>query len=438
MAQKAIREHTAKRLFATNWQQYFPNFKYDFKCALVHSGHDLQKQAEELSWLKSESLVVKPDMLFGKRGLNKLVFLQDKSPGDVRLDMAAKWIDSNTQKEKVLICGTKGLLNTFIVEPFVKNLSKQEYYIACTTGASCDLLYVSAFGGIHVEDNWDKVNEIAIPIEVTDLEIKELILKKVPKEVSNKELFADFAFSFYQFFKELHFSYLELNPFVLENNQVHILDVVARLDDTARFMMQSKWGNVEFPSAFGEKEPSDVEKKIQELDENSGASLKLTLLNPEGLVWTLVAGGGASVVYADSIANLWGVKEIANYGEYSGNPTTEETYLYTKGVLELMTQQKDKQNRDKILIIGGSIANFTDVAKTFDGIIKAFKDMHEEMKKVGVKIFVRRGGPNYEIGLKNIENAAHKLGLFIKVYGPETHLTDIVRLALVTHNGGTI
>ncbi|MEO1958006.1 MAG: ATP citrate lyase citrate-binding domain-containing protein, partial [Nautiliaceae bacterium] len=52
------------------------------------------------------------------------------------------------------------------------------------------------------------------------------------------------------------------------------------------------------------------------------------------------------------------------------------------------------------------------------------------MKDVGVRIYVRRGGPNYEKGLKDIKEAAERLGLPIKVYGPETHITDIVRIAL--------
>jgi ATP citrate (pro-S)-lyase len=39
------------------------------------------------------------------------------------------------------------------------------------------------------------------------------------------------------------------------------------------------------------------EAYIAELDAKSGASLKLTVLNPTGRVWTMVAGGGASVIY---------------------------------------------------------------------------------------------------------------------------------------------
>ena len=37
---------------------------------------------------------------------------------------------------------------------------------------------------------------------------------------------------------------------------------------------------------------------MHELDGKTGASLKLSILNPKGRIWTMVAGGGASVIYA--------------------------------------------------------------------------------------------------------------------------------------------
>lgn len=40
------------------------------------------------------------------------------------------------------------------------------------------------------------------------------------------------------------------------------------------------------------------EAYIADLDAKSGASLKLTILNRAGRIWTMVAGGGASVIYA--------------------------------------------------------------------------------------------------------------------------------------------
>ena len=43
---------------------------------------------------------------------------------------------------------------------------------------------------------------------------------------------------------------------------------------------------------------------IAALDEKTGASLKLTVLNPKARVWTMVAGGGASVIYSDTICDM--------------------------------------------------------------------------------------------------------------------------------------
>jgi ATP-citrate lyase beta-subunit len=63
----------------------------------------------------------------------------------------------------------------------------------------------------------------------------------------------------------------------------------------------------------------------------------------------MVAGGGASVVYADTIADLAGIEDLANYGEYSGGPTTGETQFYAETLLDLMTRTKDPKGRDRYL-----------------------------------------------------------------------------------------
>jgi len=436
MAQKPIREYDGKKLFKQNWEKYFSGLNYPFESVLVTSGDELKELAKktEYKWLNEKPLVAKPDMLFGKRGKNNLVLFKVNKPGDVTLEDAAKWIDEKRSHDVTLLSGQKGRLTHFIVEPFTPHSEDEEYYIAATTfDENHDVLYLSAHGGMEVEENWDKVTELQIPIDMDDASIEHLIRANVPGDIpeENKERYITFAEQFYKFFRDLNFAYLEINPLVLQGNNVYILDLVARLDDTAGFLMKDKWGDIEFPTPFGMPEKSPEEKAIAEADAKSGASLKLTILNPMGRIWTLVAGGGASVVYADTIADLaGGVSELANYGEYSGGPTTDETRFYTETVLDLMTREKDSKGRDKILIIGGAIANFTDVAKTFTGIIQAFEKYADKMKDVGVRIYVRRGGPNYEKGLKDIKEAAERLGLPIKVYGPETHITDIVRMAL--------
>jgi ATP citrate (pro-S)-lyase len=42
-----------------------------------------------------------------------------------------------------------------------------------------------------------------------------------------------------------------------------------------------------------------------------------------------------------------------------------------------------------------------------------------------VKIWVRRAGPNYQEGLKNIKSVGQELKLDIHVYGPECKFGDI-------------
>jgi ATP citrate (pro-S)-lyase len=103
-------------------------------------------------------------------------------------------------------------------------------------------------------------------------------------------------------------------------------------------------------------------------------------------------------------------------------------------VVDLITRGKPNP-KGKILIIGGGIANFTNVAATFKGIIRALKEYAAPLQAHQVKIYVRRGGPNYQEGLKAMRLLGESLGVPIKVFGPETHITDIVPLALGIKTG---
>ena len=443
MAQKAIREYDAKSILAKHWDKYFPDFTYAYETAIVQNGTELKKISKEKKWLKDKALVAKPDMLFGKRGKNDLVLFRDSKPGDVSLSKAISWIDEKSSNEQSVYFSFDGdtptgeakvdMLTHFVVEPFTPHSQEEEYYISATCVGDEDVLYMSAEGGMEVEEGWEeKVTEVAFSITATEDEIVEQIKENVPKDIAkkDKDSFAKFAIGFFKAYRELNFAYLEINPFVMQDSKIELLDMVAKLDDTAGFMMVEEWGDVDYPTPFGMESKSPEVESIEEADAKTGASLKLTLLKPEARIWTMVAGGGASVVYADTIADLAGIEDLANYGEYSGGPTTGETKFYAQTLLDLMTREKDSKGRDKIMIIGGAIANFTDVAKTFTGIIQAFDEYHEKMKEIGIKIYVRRGGPNYEKGLKDIKEAGNRLGLDIEVYGPQTHVTDIVRMAL--------
>lgn len=47
-----------------------------------------------------------------------------------------------------------------------------------------------------------------------------------------------------------------------------------------------------------------------------------------------------SSLHSDTICDLGGVNELANYGEYSGAPSEQQTYDYAKTILSLMTREK--------------------------------------------------------------------------------------------------
>jgi ATP-citrate lyase beta-subunit len=102
----------------------------------------------------------------------------------------------------------------------------------------------------------------------------------------------------------------------------------------------------------------------------------------------------------------------------------------------MMTEKKHKSGKGKVLIIGGGIANFTDVANTFTGIIQALREYSDKLKKVGCKIYVRRGGPNYKAGLEKMRAVGDEIGIPIQVYGPEMHMTSIIPMALSENGKG--
>uniref|UniRef100_A0A8C8DSY6 ATP-citrate synthase n=1 Tax=Oryzias sinensis TaxID=183150 RepID=A0A8C8DSY6_9TELE len=283
------------------------------------------------------------------------------------------------------------------------------------------------FWGVDVGDVDAKAQKLLIRVDekIDEDQVKKALLTKAPND--KRVVLASFIVGLFNLYEELFFTYLEINPLVVTKDGVYVLDMAAKIDATADYICKAKWGDVEFPPPFG-REAYPEEAYIADLDAKSGASLKLTLLNPRGRIWTMVAGGGASVVYSDTICDLGGVNELANYGEYSGAPSEQQTYDYAKTILSLMTREKHPDG--KVLIIGGSIANFTNVAATFKGIVRAIKDYQVPLKEHEVTIFVRRGGPNYQEGLRVMGEVGKTTGIPIHVFGTETHMTAIVGMAL--------
>lgn len=418
----------------------------------------LDQAERSYPWLLAPGakFVAKPDQLIKRRGKSGLLALNKTWPE------AKAWIAARAGKPQQVET-VVGVLRQFLVEPFVPHPDGTEYYININSQREGDWVLFTHEGGVDVGDVDAKAEKILIPVDLTEYPSNETIaatlLKKVPKGVHN--VLVDFITRLYAVYVDCQFTYLEINPLVVIPNaqatsaEVHFLDLAAKIDQTAEFECGVKWAiarspaalgmvaqkqsdgkinidagpPLEFPAPFG-RELSKEESYIAELDAKTGASLKLTILNPAGRVWTLVAGGGASVVYADAIASSGFADELANYGEYSGAPTETQTFHYARTVLDLLLRAP-LHPKGKVLFIGGGIANFTNVASTFKGVIKALREVSASLIEHNVQIWVRRAGPNYQEGLKNIKSVGQELKLNMHVYGPDMHVSGIVPLALI-------
>ncbi|XP_063837129.1 ATP-citrate synthase [Ostrinia nubilalis] len=372
-------------------------------------------------WLSKEQLVVKPDQLIKRRGKLGLVGV-NKTASEVR-----RWLGEHMNKAQQVGAAT-GKLRHFIVEPFVRHEPNEEMYLCIQSGRRSDTILFHHQGGVDVGDVDALAIRLEIPVDTfpSGEDIERTLLKNV-KAANIKRILTTFIVSLYRVYVDLHFTYMEINPIVVTNERIYLLDLAAKLDQTADFICAKSWGEVVFPPPFG-RDAYPEEAHIADLDAKSGASLKLTILNKSGRIWTMVAGGGASVVYTDTICELGGAAELANYGEYSGAPTEGQTADYAKTIFSLMCREKHPNG--KVLIIGGGIANFTNVADTFRGIITAIETYKDALVQYNVTIFVRRGGPNYQEGLRQMREVGHRLRIPLYVFGPEANMTAIVGLAL--------
>lgn len=402
MARKKIREYDAKKFLT----EQLPSLNKPYRGILVDEQTNLETLPQAFPWLLDEKSVIKPDMLFGKRKKLNLVRLNTDFAG-------VKSFITELRSKEMALGNATGSLTHFLIEPFIPH--EKEYYLAITAEREQDVIFFSERGGVAIEENWNTITKIELP-----LQIKEETSLLIPKLSSLPEHLRFFITEVYALFKKSHFCYLECNPFTIDDaGNITILDTVAQVDSCGMHLL--------FPPAFGKRWYSE-EEHIQALDKTSSASLKLTILNPRGRIWNILSGGGASIIFLDAIAQHGKQQEIANYGEYSGNPTPEETYQYTKTILQLMTKEPHPQG--KVLIIGGAIANFTDVEKTFTGIIRALRECQQPLQQGKISIFVRRGGPNAEKGLRLMEETGKELNLPMLVHGAEHPMTAIVEKAL--------
>ena len=372
---------------------------------VVSSVEEFSKLAAANDWLKQSKLVVKAHEALGSRfklGLVK-VGLDRKGAEAAAKEMLGRQVGSIT-------------VSQVIVSEMVPH--KEEYYCAVKSTREGSEIIVANCGGIEVESNWDRVRKL--PVEVGAAPTREALEKLAKGAGFTGALVAqvaDFAGKMFACYDSEDAQYLEVNPVVAReaDGQLVALDAVTLLDGDAKFR-HPDW-NFPFAAEFG-RAYTKSEIEVQAVDSKIKGSVKLIEI-PGGQIAMLPAGGGASVYYCDAVVARGG--KLANYAEYSGDPPDWAVEVLTDKVCSLPSI--------KHIIVGGAIANFTDVKKTFGGIIAGFRKAKSEGKLNGVKIWVRRGGPREKEGLEAMR-ALKDEGFDIHVFDRNTPLTDIVDKAL--------
>ena len=393
MARKKISEFRAKTLLATALSLWYEGISFD-------AGLDSFEKFDRLA--TGKTYVVKVDEGVKKRMKQGLLAL-NKKPGE---------LESEIEKFK-----KKGYTR-FIIEPFFSHESASEKYLSVELAREGIRVLYSDKGGIDIEENQNHIQQALISSE----EEAQAFVEKI----GMNHAFLLKIKAIKKAFEKYYFSFIEINPLIITDGKWALLDLAAEVDSAGEFFVQGAWTEKDFRSGKTQ-DKTEEEKNVMQLAAKSQAAFSLEVLNPHGSIFMMLSGGGASIVLADEVAGQGYGKELANYGEYSGNPNAEETYLYARNILSLLLKSKAKK---KVLIIAGGVANFTDVRITFKGLIKALDEEKLQLKEQQIKIFVRRGGPFQEEGLAMMSSFLEKEGIFGVVQGPELVLTDIVSQAL--------
>ena len=333
--------------------------------------------------------IIKVDQGIKKRGQQGLITLRVTKTG---------------ARKAVLALSKRGF-QRFIAEPMFLHAGHEEKYVCFERIRDGIRILYSPSGGMSIEDSPESVtlyNEETVPLPhkfVTHI-----------IDTMNRE----------------HLSYIEINPLIVRGVDCFLLDAAVLADSAAAHL--TDWTNDDIVEAHV---MSTNEQVISDLNANSPAAFTFRVLNTDGAIWLLLSGGGASITIADEAANEGKADLLGNYGEYSGGPTAEESYLYTKEVLRALLHSKAPH---KALIIAGGVANFTDVAKTFRGVIQALDEVASQLQRANIRVFVRRGGPHEREGLQTMSDFLRAQKLYGSVHGSEAVLTDVIHEALEAIN----
>lgn len=292
-----------------------------------------------------------------------------------------------------------------VVEEMVSHETANERYISIDLGRESAQILYSAQGGVEIEANSDAIERFSVARAEVLAGNTSLSIGGSPLPLLLLKM------------QEYSMSFMEINPFIIQNGSFMPLDMAVEVDDASLRKLPS-W----IEEHIIKKVSSPQEKAVQKQAEITSAALTLKTLNKNGSILTLLSGGGASLVAMDALVGAGLQEDIINYSEYSGAPTRDETHAYTNTLLEVLFASGSSK---KTILIAGGIANFTDIMLTFQGIVDAFTKNISKLQEQQVYVCIRRGGPNQEKGLTHLRDFLSEHNISHDVYGPELSLGEV-------------
>ena len=136
-----------------------------------------------------------------------------------------------------------GMLGTFIVEPSSPHSKSAVAYVCITSSPFSDTIFFSPTSGVDVGDIDAHASHLEVPINAKQFpkcaNVESLIGLSFTRR--RKGALVNFIIRLYNVYANLYFAYLEINPLVvLEDGSVHYLDMVAKLDQTTKFICGPK------------------------------------------------------------------------------------------------------------------------------------------------------------------------------------------------------
>ena len=290
--------------------------------------------------------------------------------------------------------------------------TKKEFYASITYDShhKTPVLILSKDGGVDIEDNGSDLAKIPIS-PMVGLQNWQIRRATIESGVNKDQLaqITEIMMKAYDLFCKEDARLVEINPLSeTRDGKIVAVGLLIDLDDDASYKHKDR---LYPPRQIGIGASAERERLVKEANiESYQGTVKYVEF--DGDIGFLAAGGGGSLACMDVLLRNGGVP--ANYSEHSGDPTREKVYRLTKTILS-------KPGLNGLWIVG-SIANFTRIDVTMQGIVDALIETNPKFP-----IVVRRSGPYEKEGLQILRDVAVKNSLNVEIHGSEVPITTTAK-----------